>query len=154
MEDRADKARRWCFGCGQDNPQGLHIQFRIDGRRVEGQFRPRREHQGYPGLAHGGVAAAALDEAMGWALYAAGVWALTAKMEVRFRRPLPLGERVTVRAELTRDRRRWLEVESEIRAPSGEVLAQAKGVFMRVSRERAGELAELYGAEPGIAPSG
>jgi len=86
------------------------------------------------------VAAAALDEAMGWAMYAAGAWAMTARMEVKYRRPLPLGEELLVSAEVTRDRGRRLEAEAEVRTVSGEVLAQAYGLFLRVPEHRAREL--------------
>ena len=140
MQEPPDSPRRWCFGCGDRNPEGLHIDFEIEGRRVSGRFHPRDTHQGWPGLAHGGVAAAALDEAMGWAMYAAGAWAMTARMEVKYRRPLPLGEELLVSAEVTRDRGRRLEAEAEVRTATGEVLAQAYGLFLRVPEKRAREL--------------
>ena len=140
MQEPPDSPRRWCFGCGDRNLEGLHIDFEIEGTRVGGRFRPRDTHQGWPGLAHGGVAAAVLDEAMGWAMYAAGAWAMTARMEVKYRRPLPLGEELLVSAEVTRDRGRRLEAEAEVRTASGEVLAQAFGLFLRVPAERAREL--------------
>ena len=60
MQEPPDSPRRWCFGCGDRNPEGLHIDFEIEGKRVCGRFRPRETHQGWPGLAHGGVAAAAV----------------------------------------------------------------------------------------------
>ena len=147
MQEKASSSRRWCYGCGEDNPEGLRIAFRVDGRCAVGQFTPREVHQGYPGLAHGGVAAAALDEAMGWAIYGAGAWAVTARMEVRYRRPLPLGQELVVSAEVTRSRGRWLEVKGEIRAPSGELLAESKGVFLRLLQQRGKELEAYYRAD-------
>ena len=152
MQEPPDSPRRWCFGCGDRNPEGLHIDFEIEGKRVCGRFRPRETHQGWPGLAHGGVAAAALDEAMGWAMYAAGAWAMTARMEVKYRRPLPLGEELLVSAEVTRDRGRRLEAEAVVRTLSGEALAQAYGLFLRVPENRARELdASFLGAPQGQA---
>ncbi|HEU5322016.1 MAG TPA: hotdog fold domain-containing protein, partial [Methylomirabilota bacterium] len=114
MQEALDSPRRWCFGCGEANPEGLHIQFQIEGRRATGEFEARPVHQGYPGVAHGGIAAAAIDEAMGWAMYAAGAWAMTARLEVKYRRPLPLGEPLEVTAEVLKDRGRWLEAEGEL----------------------------------------
>jgi acyl-coenzyme A thioesterase PaaI-like protein len=137
--ERDDSPRHWCFGCGDRNPEGLHIEFVVDGQNVTGRFTPRKSHQGFPGVAHGGLAAAAMDEAMGWAMYAAGAWAMTARMEVKYRKPLTLGEEIIVTAEATRDRGRWLEAASEIRTTSGERLAEAKGVFVRVPEEVARE---------------
>ena len=144
MQEAPDSPRRWCFGCGDANPEGLRIQFQIDGRRVSGEFEARRVHQGYPGMAHGGIAAAAIDEAMGWAMYAAGAWAMTARLEIKYRRPLPLGQPLEVSAEVVRDRGRWLEAEGWLRLAGGPLVAEAKALFMRLPPERAREMEEFY----------
>jgi uncharacterized protein (TIGR00369 family) len=144
MQEPEDSPRRWCYGCGDSNPEGLHIDFEVDGKLVSGRFLPRKEHQGFPGVAHGGIAAAALDEAMGWAMHAAGAWAMTARMEVRYRRPLPLGEEVIVTAEVVRDRGRRLEAEARIETSSGEVLAEAKGLFLRMPEETSRQFNQSY----------
>ncbi len=120
------------------------MQFRIEDGAAVASFLPEPVHQGYPGVAHGGVAAAALDEAMGWAMYAAGAWAMTARMEVKFRRPVPLGQELTVRAQVSRDRGRWLEARGDIRTAAGQLLAQARAVFMRLPPERARQMQEFY----------
>ncbi|HVP05150.1 MAG TPA: PaaI family thioesterase [Dehalococcoidia bacterium] len=135
QEERDDSPRHDCFGCGDRNPEGLRIEFAIDGLKVSGRFTPRKVHQGFPGVAHGGIAAAAMDEAMGWAMYAAGAWAMTVKMQVKYRRPLPLGEEVIVSAETIRDRGRRLEAVSRIETPAGEVLCEAEGLFLRMPDE-------------------
>jgi uncharacterized protein (TIGR00369 family) len=147
-QERDDSPRHLCFGCGQRNPEGLQIQFEADGLRVRGRFLARQAHQGFPGVAHGGIAAAALDEAMGWAMYAAGAWAMTARMEVKYRRPLPLDRELIVTAAVTRDRGRLLEAEAEIRTPEGDRLAEAKALFVRLPRERAEELQTFFLGEP------
>ena len=139
-----DSPRCWCYGCGEANPEGLQIQFHLEGRRAVGRFRVRPLHQGYPGLAHGGIAAAALDEAMGWAMYAAGTWAVTARMEVKYRHPLPLEQEITVWGEVTRDRGRRLEAAAAIHDGDGQILAEAKAVFLRVSPERAAQMEAFY----------
>jgi len=139
-QEPADSPRHWCYGCGDLNPEGLRIDFQTEGRRVLGRFLARDVHQGYPGLAHGGIAAAALDEAMGWAMYAAGAWAVTARINVKYRRPILLGERLSVTAEIMRERTRTLEAEAVILADDGTILAEAKGLFFRVSPDKAAEL--------------
>jgi acyl-CoA thioesterase FadM len=73
-------------------------------------------------------------------MWAAGALAMTARMEVKYRRPLPVGEEMIVSAEVTRDRGRRLEAEAAISTLSGETLAQASGLFLRVPAERAQEL--------------
>jgi acyl-coenzyme A thioesterase PaaI-like protein len=53
---------RMCFVCGIDNPIGLHPKFYTDDEgRCSAHFRPRPEHQGYPGYLHGGIISARLD---------------------------------------------------------------------------------------------
>jgi uncharacterized protein (TIGR00369 family) len=144
MEEPDDSPRHLCFGCGVRNPEGLHIAFEVDGERVTGRFTARRMHQGFPGVAHGGVAAAVLDEAMGWAMYAAGAWAVTAKMEVRYRRPLPLEEEVIVTASVTRNRGTRLEAAARLATRSGEVLAEASALFLRMPDDREQQLNDTY----------
>jgi uncharacterized protein (TIGR00369 family) len=135
QQERDDSPRHDCFGCGFRNTEGLQIAFEIDGWKVSGRFIPRKSHQGFPGVAHGGIAAAAMDEAMGWAMYAAGAWAMTARMQVKYRRPLTLGEEVIVSAETTRDRGRRLEAVARIETLAGEVLCEAEGLFLRMPEE-------------------
>jgi acyl-coenzyme A thioesterase PaaI-like protein len=53
---------RICFVCGIDNPIGLHLAFYTDDQgRCIARFRPRPEHQGYPGHLHGGITSTLLD---------------------------------------------------------------------------------------------
>jgi uncharacterized protein (TIGR00369 family) len=144
LEEPNESPRHWCFGCGDRNPQGLGIRFEVQGRKVVGRFRARKEHQGFPGLAHGGISAAVLDEAMGWAMYAAGAWAMTARMEVKYRKPLPLGTELVVTGEVVREGGRWLEAVGQIRTPGGQLLVESRGLFVRLPRERARELERFY----------
>jgi acyl-coenzyme A thioesterase PaaI-like protein len=137
-------ARRYCFGCGDLNPAGLKLEFRFEGNKAVADFLPQERHQGYPGLMHGGVTSAALDEAMGWAMYSLGVWAVTAKMEVKFRQSLPLHQKATVSGEIIRNRGRLLEVRGEIRSEDGRLMAESYGLFMRLPEERVRELEKTY----------
>lgn len=154
MQEPDDSPRHWCFGCGDRNPQGLGIRFEIEEGRVVGRFVARKEHQGFPGLAHGGISAAVLDEAMGWAMYAAGVWAMTARMEVKYRRPLPLGRELIVTGEVLRQGGRWLEAMGQIRTPDGQLLVEARGLFVRLPREKARRLQEFYLSDGAVAARG
>ncbi len=155
MEEPSDSPRKRCFGCGEKNTEGLQIDFTIEGKRATGRFVTRREHQGFPGLTHGGISAAAIDEAMGWAMYAAGVWAVTAKMEIKYRQAVPLESALVVWAEVARDRGRRLEATGELRTLDGELLVEAKGLFMRMSQGVAEQLQTSYlgGRGPGSSES-
>jgi uncharacterized protein (TIGR00369 family) len=134
---RPDLAR-WCYACGDLNPIGLHLHFVMqDDGWTAAPFVADKMHQGYPGFVHGGLVTTLLDEAMGWATYGAGIWALTGKLEMSFRKPVPVDETLTVRARITRDRGRLIESEAELRDASGTLLADAKGVLLRANAEQA-----------------
>ncbi len=150
MDEQAERRRRLaqrCFGCGSLNAMGLRMQFRVEDGRATAEFTPSPHHQGFPGRVHGGLVATMLDEAMGWAVYGQGVWAMTAKMSVRFREPVPLSETLLVTGEVLRHRGRLLDLRGEIRTRDGRLLAHAEGVFMRVTGRRAEQLARAYQAE-------
>ena len=137
---------RFCFGCGTENPHGLQMQFRAEDGRAVASYTPPQHLQGYPGRAHGGCVATMLDEAMGWAVYGQGIWAVTVRITTRFRKPVRLGEPVTVRGWVTRDRGRFLELRGELRSSQDALLAEADGMFVRVSGEQAEEMRRFYEA--------
>jgi acyl-coenzyme A thioesterase PaaI-like protein len=60
---------RDCFVCGVENPVGLHLKFyQTSPNEVTANLTVPEYYQGYPGILHGGIAAALLDEAAGRAL--------------------------------------------------------------------------------------
>ncbi len=121
-----------CFGCGQQNPIGLRLRFRTEGDSVRAEFTPSSVHEGYPGYLHGGITCALLDEAMGWAAYnlSSGALAVTAKAQIKFRRPLLIGESLTVAASITRKSTRHLWTEATIRQKDGRVAAEATAIMV------------------------
>ena len=142
--EEPDRRGHYCFGCSKRNPIGLHLAFRREDGEVRAPFTPQDEHQGWPGFMHGGLVATMLDEAMGWVIMAHGVWAVTGKINVRYRDPVPLHQPLTVVGRIDKDRRRWLLVRAEVRSSEGAVLSEADAIFMRVSGDRQRELEEIY----------
>jgi acyl-coenzyme A thioesterase PaaI-like protein len=137
---------RWCYACGDLNPIGLHMHFRMEDEWAIATFVAQREHQGYPGFVHGGVIGTLLDEAMGWATYGRGIWAVTARMETRFRGIVPIEEPLDVRARITEDRGRTLDLLAELRDGSGSLLADARALFFRVQGEQAERIQKAVGS--------
>ena len=128
---------RMCFVCGLENPIGLRMAFYEEEEvRVVGKFTPGDQHQGYPGTVHGGIVTALLDETLGRVAIAAGRWMVTARLSVRFRRPIPIGQTLTVVGEVVSWERRSLEARGEIRLADGQVGAEASGTFVEIPPER------------------
>ncbi len=134
-----------CFGCGEQNPIGLRLKFHRAGDDVQAHFIPKKVHEGYAAMMHGGIVSTLLDEAMSWAVIDRGHLAVTAKLEIEFKRPVPVTEPLLVIGRVTRDRRRLVEAAGELRSASGDLLATASAVFMRVSDEQQRAWEGIYG---------
>ena len=119
-----------CFGCGQANLFGLHLELApVDGG-VAGRFFVKQDHQGPPGYAHGGVIAAALDEAMALLVHKEGQLALTSALEIELLAPAPVGGFVEVSASAEREDGRRMLLRATASAEGREV-ARARGTFVR-----------------------
>ena len=114
----------WCFGCGQNNPIGLKLSFRRDGNTVQAEFTPGRLYQGWPEIVHGGIIASILDEAMSYAVHFEGMTFVTARMEVKFKRPAPIAEPLVITSSITRKTRRLVETKATISLRDGTVVAE------------------------------
>jgi len=125
-----------CFACGPGNPIGMHLHFELagDAEGVVARATLASRYQGWRGIAHGGIVMALLDEAMAHAAGFAGHRGVTATVNVRFRKPVPLERPVVVRGRVTWQRRNVLGVEGDVFDDSGNLLAHAEGSF--VSRGR------------------
>lgn len=132
-----------CFACGPENPVGMHVHFEraADREGVVAHCTLAPQYQGWRGIAHGGIVMALLDEAMAHAAGFAGHRGVTAAVNVRFRRPVPLEEPIEVRGRVTWQRRNVLGVEGSIFDSANNLLAHAAGSF--VSRGKLDEVDDL-----------
>jgi acyl-coenzyme A thioesterase PaaI-like protein len=139
----------WCFGCGRQNPIGLKMTFYEDERGVWAPWTPLREHQGYDDIIHGGLITTVLDEVMGWAIYIRKLWAVTGSINVRFRKPVHVGEELTARAWVESVNGRKVDVRANlVRNRDGLVLAEGTALFIRVSEDQASEWQGRYIEQP------
>ncbi|MFW6074114.1 MAG: PaaI family thioesterase [Chloroflexota bacterium] len=139
-----------CFGCGDLNPSGLQLRFRLlpndDG--VWARFSPDRGHEGYLGMVHGGILSTMLDEAMSWAITTSGALGVTARMEVAFRQPASVGDELIVVGQVQDRRRRLIDVRGSIyRVSDHGLIADAEARFMKVSSEQAAAWRSAYRAD-------
>lgn len=135
-----------CFICGMHNPIGLKAFFyeQADGSVIV-RFTPEDEHQGYPGVLHGGIATALLDETIGRASMAAGreQWMMTAKLEMRFLKPVPIGQPLTVVGRIDRLSRHGMTGSGEIRLADETVAVTASGLYVTLPTEQKESLERL-----------
>jgi uncharacterized protein (TIGR00369 family) len=132
------KAPNVCFGCGEANPDGMQLPFTRDHehRRVIGRFRLEKKYQGAPGMAHGGIVALVLDEALSKVARFYEARAVTAELHIEYLKPVRVGEEIHVEAHQERAEGRNLFHVGEIRDGSGRVLARARGRFVVVDPEK------------------
>lgn len=132
MENNRDTM---CFGCGKDNPMGLHLHFRTDENGCYTSFVPQPVHQSYDGRMHGGLISTLLDETMGNYpyMYEHKV-AYTVRLEVRFRQPVRIGERIDVITKVKRRKGMLLEMTGQVIREDGTVAAEADGKLMYEER--------------------
>lgn len=149
MSERAEGGERasgrgvMCYACGVENEQGLHMEFRREGARAICDYTPCDYQQGYPGRMHGGIVATLIDEAMGWAVYGAAQWGATARLNIRYRRPVRLDVPLRVEAWIVNLRTRLIELRAELRDEAGTLLAEGDGAFMRLDARMAREMSDL-----------
>ncbi len=134
---------RLCYACGSANEHGLHMQFELVGDRTVCEFVPSMFQQGYPGRMHGGIVSTLIDESMGWAVYHAREWGATARLNIRYRLPVPMDEKLRVEAWIIKNRGRLMELRAELRDAAGHLLAEGDGTFMKLDPAMAGEMSSL-----------
>lgn len=126
---QGDKHPR-CVVCGRESPAGLGLKFQVQpDDSVSANFDCHKNFEGYDGLLHGGVISSIADGAMTNCLFAHGITAVTAELNVRFRHPVELGTPLTVTAKITRRTAPLFIVEAEL-TQAGQLKAKATGKFM------------------------
>ncbi len=121
----------YCYVCGPHNPAATGVTFRRTAKQVIGDVQLDHRHQGVPGLAHGGVIAALVDEAAGSLLIAQGLRFVTAHLDVEYIAPVPTGQPLTITARLEHAQGRKHTVISELRSGTT-LLATGRVLFVTV----------------------
>lgn len=120
-----------CFVCGPNNPVGLKIRFHLDGDVCRGELTPGENHAGFDNVTHGGILFSALDDVMANWLFLRGKRGYTARCEVRYRTPVPVGTRLLLEGRLLRKKGKWFLLEGKaLRADDGSVVTECEGAFV------------------------
>jgi len=125
-----------CLICSSKGRITPHLLFEADENgAVRADFHCTSRLQGYPGWLHGGAVSAILDAAMTNCLFARGISGVTARLSVRFREPVEVGDIASARAWVARESPRLLELRGEV-IQRGRVKVTAEGKFMRMKPRR------------------
>lgn len=132
---------RHCFVCSLENEYGLKLRFFTQnaGRVVADYIIPEC-YQGYPGVAHGGVVAAMLDEAASRSLIMKDPnsssnesrFMFTARLEIKYRRNVPVGKPIKIVGETVKDKGRTALAKAYLYDPEGSLLAEAEAVLIDI----------------------
>lgn len=124
-----------CFVCGAANPIGLRLAFRIVDDVCRSEFTPGPDHVGYDNVVHGGIVFSLLDDVMANWLWLQGEQCFTARADVRYRAPLPVGVRVRLEGRCEKRRGRLAQMVGRVvRADDDSVVAEATASFMITAR--------------------
>ena len=133
---------RMCFICGLENPVGLHLHiYETEPGVVETTYVAPDHFQGYPGVLHGGIVGAILDEISGRALMGSDPmkprFMFTAKLEVKYRRNVPIGRRLKIIGRAGKSKSRSAEAWAGIYdAETDELLAEGNTLLMNVPSDQ------------------
>ena len=131
-----------CFICGERNPIGLKVKFEIDkeNMRSTGTFTPRREHEGFRNIMHGGLQSALLDEAMVKLLWEAGISAVSAALQIKLMRPAKIGQKIAIEGWVESQKGRLILTAARLKDSDGNVLSEAKGKCVKVKFKEDGSV--------------
>jgi acyl-coenzyme A thioesterase PaaI-like protein len=129
---------RHCFVCGLSNQFGLQLRFKIT---APGEVTclptvPER-YQGFPGVVHGGIVAAMLDEVCARAHMGIDPprFMYTARLDVRYRKNVPVEQPLRIVGTALKSKSRIATSSGVIYGPDGEVLAEADALLVDVPQE-------------------
>jgi acyl-coenzyme A thioesterase PaaI-like protein len=130
MEKSELQDDRRCFACGRDNVEGMQLQFQYGDASARTVFVPQPRFTGWTMMLHGGIVATLLDEAMAHAAIAAGIKAVTGRLDIRFRRAAPIDQPLVAEGRVEGRRGRLLSLYATVSGEDGTLFAEGSGRFI------------------------
>jgi acyl-coenzyme A thioesterase PaaI-like protein len=129
-----------CFVCGLENPVGLQLKiYQVEPGVIETTFTAPQHFQGYPGVLHGGITAAILDEISGRVHMGEDPltprFMFTARLEVKYRKNVPVGQPLKIVGRAGKTRGKLAEGWAGMYDESGALLAEADSLLANVPGE-------------------
>ena len=124
-----------CFVCGEENKNGLQLHIERNGNKgVKTEFVAAHRYRGWANYLHGGVIGLIFDELLGWNARFLGYDAMTAWMEVRYRRPIPVGSRVIFQGTVEKKSKKILEMRTHAYLEDGSLAAEGRGKMIIINQ--------------------
>jgi len=133
---------KMCFICGLENPVGLHLHlYETDPGVVETAYTAPEHFQGYPGVLHGGIVSAIIDETAGRSLMGSDPanprFMFTAKLEVKYRQNVPIGKPLKIIGKTLKSKSKSAEAWAGIyHAETNELLAEGNVLLINVPEDQ------------------
>jgi acyl-coenzyme A thioesterase PaaI-like protein len=128
-----------CFICGLENPVGLQLKiYEVEPGMIETAYTAPEHYQSYPGILHGGIVATILDEISGRAHMgdpSQPRFMYTAKLEVKYRKNVPIGKPLRIVGKAGKTRGRMAESWAGIYNESGALLAECNSLLVDIPPE-------------------
>ena len=127
-----------CFVCGRKNPVGLYMRFHDNGEsEVVSGFTVPEHYQGYPGIVHGGVVAAMLDEVVARVSMIGDPhhFMMSVKLAILYRHPVPVSTPLKIIGKIVRLRGRLGKAEGKIYLPDGTLACEAAMTLADIPEE-------------------
>ena len=131
-----------CFICGMENPVGLHLHiYETAPGQVESTYSAPEHFQGYPGVLHGGIVGAIIDEISGRTHMGSDPlnprFMFTARMEVKYRKNVPIDRRLKVIGKAGKSKAKSAEAWAGIYdAETNDLLAEGKVLLIDVPAQQ------------------
>ena len=141
---------RYCVICGIENPFGVNANFyNMEDESVCALLTFKKEHRSYPERVHGGMITALLDELAGRAIWVKNpeLLGVTMTMEVKFRKPVPYGEKLIGVGKITQLKQRTFTAESKLYDQHKTLLAECTGSYMILPADKMCEPDKMDGED-------
>ncbi len=118
-----------CFICGRSNPVGLYMSFFDNGEdEVVSEYTVAERYQGYPGIVHGGIQAAMLDEVVGRVAMIGDHhhFMMSVTLNVKYRHSVPVETPLRIVGKIIRLRGRLGKAAGRIYLPDGTIACEAE----------------------------
>jgi len=136
-----------CFACHPNNNYGLRLKFYADDDKQEvfARIKPEQHFNGFPGILHGGIQCALIDEVAYWTMFdSIKKIGLTAKIDLNFLKPVPMDTELSIIGKINTVQKRRATVETAIKDQQGEIYTKAEVLYFLPNKKA---LFKVFGEE-------